>query len=99
MVMASTIALSLTGGTMRAGIGRAGSPSRTSSRLLAVAAATGNPLLVQTGLPKFESIAAADVKPAMDSVLSSLESGALGPRRPHDTTRPAPGGPPTRRSG
>eukprot|EP00962_Isochrysis_galbana_P043559 scaffold16623_cov93-Isochrysis_galbana.AAC.6 len=79
MVITSALALSLNAGAVR-GVGRASSPLRTTGRLLAVAAATGNPLLVQSGLPKFDAIVAADVKPAMEAVLSDLESGASAPR-------------------
>lgn len=79
MMVISTLALSLNAGAVR-GVGRASSPLRTTGRLMAVAAATGNPLLVQSGLPKFDTITAADVKPAMEAVLADLESGAQAAR-------------------
>ena len=34
-----------------------------------------NPLLVQDGLPKFDVLAATDVKPAVTQIVTSLENG------------------------
>lgn len=55
----------------------ASSPGRLSSALMSATAT--NPLTDQAGLPRFDKIQAADVKPAMSEILSRLEAnfGAL----------------------